>query len=240
VNVSRVSIGLPGATPHDVIEALAPQVEAAGFSALWLNDTPDGDSLAGLAVAARVTSSLRLGTGVIPLDRRPAVGILAALDGLPADRLALGIGTGAAKRGLELVERSVGTLRVGTEASIIVGALGPKMRALGARIGDGLLLNWLTPEAAAAQRASVPTILYARTALSPDARPALEAEAARYGGIPSYAANLERIGATPLETTITDPVQIEDYLAAVDELVLRVVVREPTLTEYERFLATLR
>ena len=240
MNLSRVSIGLPGATPHPVIEALAPQLEAAGFRALWLNDTPGGDSLAGLAVAARVTSSLRLGTGVIPLDRRSAASILSALGDLPTDRLSLGIGTGAARHGLALVERSVAELRAGTDASIVVGALGPKMRALGTRVGDALLLNWLTPEAAAAQRSTVPSILYARTALSPDALPALEEEAARYGSYPSYAANFERIGATPLETTIRSTARIDDYLAAVDELVLRVITREPTLREYESFIAAVQ
>ncbi len=244
MDLARVSIGLPGATPHDIVEALAPQIEAAGFHALWLNDTPDGDSLAGLAVAARATSTLALGTGVIPLDRRPARAILGALDGLPVERLSLGVGTGAAKHGLDLTERSVAELRAGTTAAIVVGALGPKMRALAARVADGVLLNWLTPEAAAEQRASlvepVETILYARTALTPDALPALEEEAARYGSYPAYAANFERIGASPLETTIRSPGRIADYLAAVDELVLRVVVGRPTLAEYERFLTTLR
>lgn len=236
MDLSRVSIGLPGATPHNVIEALAPQIEAAGFRALWLNDTPGGDSLAGLAVAARSTSSLGLGTGVIPLDRRPAADILAHLEGLPVERLSLGIGTGAAKHGLALVESSVAELRAGTAASIIVGALGPKMRALGARVADGLLLSWLTPEVAAQQRPSVCSVLYARTALTPDALPALREEAARYGGYPAYAANFERIGADPMDTTIQNAARIDDYLAAVDELVLRVITREPTLAEYERFL----
>ncbi len=240
MDLSRVSIGLPGATPHDIVEALAPQIEAAGFHALWLNDTPDGDSLAGLAVAAQATSTLALGTGVIPIDRRPARAILGALDGLPIERLSLGVGTGAAKHGLDLTERSVAELRAGTNAAIVVGALGPKMRALAARVADGVLLNWLTPEAAAEQRASVRTILYARTALTPDALPALEEEAARYGSYPAYAANFERIGASPLETTIRSSGRIADYLAAVDELVLRVVVARPTLAEYERFLTTLR
>ncbi|CAN5246999.1 hypothetical protein BH09ACT5_BH09ACT5_07060 [soil metagenome] len=240
MDLSRVSIGLPGATPHDVIRALAPQIEAAGFRALWLNDTPEGDSLAGLAAAAGVTSTLGLGTGVIPLDRRPASAILPALDGLPLDRLSLGIGTGAARRGLDLVERSVAELRAGTDAAIIVGALGPKMRALGARVADGLLLSWLTPEVAAAQRANIRCVLYARTALTPDALPALEAEAARYAGHPSYAANFERIGVTPLETTISDRDRIDDYLPVVDELVLRVITREPGLAEYERFLAAVQ
>ena len=240
MTLDRVSIGLPGATPHDVIAALAPQIEAAGFHALWLNDTPGGDSLAGLAAAAAVTSTLGLGTGVIPLDRRPATSILAALDGLPIERLILGIGTGAAKHGLALTEESVAELRAGTEAAIVVGALGPKMRALADRVADGVLLNWLTPEVAAAQRGSGRTILYARTALSPDALPALRKEAARYASYPAYAANFERIGATALETTIQDVSRIDDYTAVVDELVLRVITREPTLVEYERFLTTLQ
>ena len=102
-----------------------------------------------------------------------------------------------------------------------------------------MLLNWLTPEAAAAQRGSGRTILYARTALAPDALPALREEAARYASYPAYAANFERIGATALETTIQDLSRIDDYAAVVDELVLRVITREPTLAEYERFLATL-
>ena len=240
MDLSRVSIGLAGATPHDVIESLAPQIEAAGFHALWLNDTPGGDSLAGLAVAARVTTSLALGTGVIPLDRRSAADILAALHDLPIERLSLGIGTGAAKHGLALVENSVAELRAGTDASIVVGALGPKLRALAARVGDGVLLNWLTPEAAAAQRSPVLSVLYARTALTADALPALREEAARYGSYPSYAANFERIGATPIDTTIDDVARIDDYLSAVDELVLRVITREPTLAEYERFLAAVQ
>jgi alkanesulfonate monooxygenase SsuD/methylene tetrahydromethanopterin reductase-like flavin-dependent oxidoreductase (luciferase family) len=245
VDLSRVSIGLPGATPRDVLEALAPRIEAAGFRGLWLNDTPGGDSLAGLAAAARATSTLALGTGVIPLDRRAPADILGALSDVPVDRLSLGVGTGAAKHGLALVEHSVPELRAGTAASIVVGALGPRMRALAARVGDGVLLSWLTPAAAAAAMADlrrdaegrpVRGVLYARTALTDDALPALRAEAARYGGYPAYAANLERIGATAFETTISDIARIDVYLDVVDEIVLRVITREPTLAEYERFI----
>lgn len=239
MDLSRVSIGLAGVTPAAVIEGFAPLVEAAGFRGLWINDTADGDSLAGLAVAARVTTTLELGTGVIPVDRRPASEILGALDGLPLDRLTIGIGTGSARHGLALAERSVAELRAGTTARIALGALGPKMRELAARASDAVILNWLTPEAAAEQRSRVHTVLYARTALTADALPALREEAQRYGSYPAYAANFERIGATPLQTTITSAERIPEYLATVDELVLRVITREPTLAEYERFLATL-
>lgn len=239
MDLSRVSIGLPGATPHEVVSALAPRIEQLGLRGLWLNDTPGGDSLAGLRAAAAATSVLRLGTGVIPLDRRSARDILADLGDLPADRLSLGVGTGAAKHGLALVEESVAELRAGTAASIVVGALGPRMRDLASRVADAVLLNWLTPEVAAAQRSTAPTVLYARTALTPDALPALEEEAARYAGYPAYAANFERLGIAAIDTTITSVERIEEYLPAVDELVLRAIVAEPTLAGYERFLATL-
>ena len=239
MDLSRVSIGLPGATRHDTLAALAPRIEAAGFRGLWLNDTPDGDSLAGLAVAARATSTLKLGTGVIPLDRRPAPAILAALGDLPVDRLTLGVGVGAARHPLALTESAVEQLRAGTSARVAVGALGPRMRELAGRVADAVILNWLTPEAAAAQRGLARSVLYARTALARDALPALRAEADRYGSYPAYAANFARIAATPLDTTITSAERIPVYLDVVDELVLRVITREPTLAEYERFLATL-
>ena len=239
MDLSRVSIGLPGATPHEVVSALAPRIEQLGLRGLWLNDTPGGDSLAGLRAAAAATSVLRLGTGVIPLDRRPARDILADLGGLPVDRLSLGVGTGAAKHGLALVEESVAELRAGTAASIVVGALGPRMRDLASRVADAVLLNWLTPEVAAAQRSTVPTVLYARTALTPDALPALEEEAARYAGYPAYAANFERLGIAAIDTTITSVDRIDEYLPAVDELVLRAIVAEPALAAYERFLDAL-
>ncbi len=64
--------GVAGALPHDVIRALAPAAEAAGYHTFWVNDTPHGDGLASLRAAAEVTSEILLGVGVIPLDRQPA------------------------------------------------------------------------------------------------------------------------------------------------------------------------
>lgn len=250
-----MSIGLPGSTDHAVIRALAPHLEQLGFRALWLNDTPEGDSLAGLAVAAGVTDSLVLATGIIPLDRRPASAIAASLAGLnlPEHRLSLGIGTGGPKDGLARVADAVVTLREATSAELVVGALGPKLRSLGAKLADGVLFNWLTPDAAAAAMTdlrrdavsrTVRGVLYARTTVDTESLPALETEAARYGAIPSYAANFERIGASAIDTTIRSvgsfelATQVSAYTEHVDELVLRVITAEPTLAGYLRFVDT--
>ncbi|MBG6054878.1 alkanesulfonate monooxygenase SsuD/methylene tetrahydromethanopterin reductase-like flavin-dependent oxidoreductase (luciferase family) [Salinibacterium sp. CAN_S4] len=251
MDVSRVSIGLAGALDHEIIAALAPAIESLGFRGLWLNDTPDGDALAGLAAAADVTTTLRLGTGVIPLDRRDPSEIVGALAGLPQGRLSLGIGSGAARHPLGLVSRGVQELTERSEASIVVGALGPKMRRMAAEAADGVLFNWLTPDAAAdamrdlrgaAGGRDVRGMLYVRTAMTEDARGALRAEAERYGSYPSYAANFECIGATAIETTIDGSVpgalaaRIADYERAVDEVVLRAITAEQSLDAYLDFI----
>ena len=246
-----VSIGLHGATPHDLIRDLAPRIEAAGFTTLWLNDTPQGDSLAGLAVAASVTSTLGLGAGVIPLDRRPATAIAGALGDLPADRLSIGLGTGSAKKGLAMMTDALAVLRDHTQARLVVGGLGPRMRHLGAQTADGVLLNWLTPETAAEAQAeevrdaagrSVRGILYVRTTTDAAAHAALQAEAASYARYPAYAANFERLGISALDATIDGSNgavladRLAQYSAAVDEVVVRAIVAEPTREKYLQFI----
>jgi alkanesulfonate monooxygenase SsuD/methylene tetrahydromethanopterin reductase-like flavin-dependent oxidoreductase (luciferase family) len=248
-----VSIGLAGSVGPAAIAAIAPEVERAGFHALWINDTPGGDSLACLAAAAEVTDRLVLATGVIPIDRRPPDEIAHAIAGhvLPEGRLAIGIGSGGISTGaLERMRGAIATLRASTTARIVVGALGPRMRRLAVTDGDGVLLNWLTPDAAAAQSRELRGIapdaqvaLYVRTALDPAARDRLEAEAARYGTIPAYADNFARIGAQPLDTVLPRPgddgaaAGLASYRSAVDEVVLRAVTAGDDVEAYLRFVA---
>ena len=240
-----LSIGIPGSTDAAIVRRIAPLVEAAGYATLWVNDTPGGDALTTLAVAADVTTTLRLATGVIPLDRLTAGQIAERARDLPAARLTLGVGSGGARHGLDLIERSVAELR-DAGIPLVVGALGPRTRALAARIADGILFNWLSPAAADEAMAdlrrdaggrAVRGILYARTIAEPAARPALEAEAARYAGYPSYAANFARLGIDPMATTIDlgEPAAT-DVFAAVDELVLRAVTPTGTADELARLL----
>lgn len=237
----RRSIGIAGSVPLDAVRRIAPRVEAAGYHALWVNDTPGGDALTSLAAAAEVTSTLRLASGVIPLDRTGGAEIAARVRDLPAERLRIGVGSGQSRHGLALLETGVAELRAGCDLPIVIGALGPRTRALAARVADGILLSWLSPDAAAEAMAdlrrdavgrAVEGVLYARTIAEEAARPALEAETARYAGYPSYAANFARLGLDPRSTTVdlTVPGAVEAY-AAVDELVLRAIT--PTGSEDE-------
>jgi alkanesulfonate monooxygenase SsuD/methylene tetrahydromethanopterin reductase-like flavin-dependent oxidoreductase (luciferase family) len=241
---AAVSIGITGRTDAATVRTLAALVERLGFHALWVNDIPGGDSLAGLRVAAEATATLGLATGVIPLDRRP-VGTL-DLGGVPADRTVLGIGSGGARHPLGLVRDGIAALRRATDAAIVVGGLGPRMRRLAAEQADGVLLNWLTPDAAAeattelrrdAGDRTARSILYVRTIAEDAARPALEAEARRYETVPSYAANFERAGIRAIDATIDDPAGLAAF-DVVDEIVLRAITPTGSLAELQRFAET--
>ncbi|MFT4234503.1 MAG: LLM class flavin-dependent oxidoreductase [Microbacterium sp.] len=248
-----LSIGIKAALGADAVRELAPAVEAAGFATLWINETPGTNALEVAAAATVVTRALRVATGVIPLDRRDADAIADEVDRLeiPQDRLTVGIGSGATGQGaLALVETSIRTLRGRLNAAIALGALGPKMRQLAATEADAVVLNWLTPEAAAEQSRDLHTInaahrvvLYARTITDGAARPALEKESSAYASFPKYAANFSRLGFTALDTVIdgTDPAAadlIARYRASVDDLVLRAITPTGSLDEHLAFVTS--
>ncbi|NNC13021.1 LLM class flavin-dependent oxidoreductase [Planctomonas sp. JC2975] len=244
-----VSIGVAGLLGADAVGRLAPVIEQCGFRSLWVNDTPGGDSLAALAAAADATTRLGLATGVIPVDRRRGSEIVDAVQRmqLPEHRLVLGVGSGGARKGaLALVGEAVDTLHEETSARILTGALGPKMRELGAREADGVLLSWLTPEVAAEQAESAHAVasdahvaLYVRTAVDPSGVARLREEARRYSGYPAYAANFARLGVEATDTVLEPETfvgRIAEYRRAVDEVVLRVMTSGDTVEEHERFI----
>lgn len=244
-----LSIGIAAAAGADLAARLAPAIESAGLHALWVNDTPGHDALAVLSAAARVTDRLVLATGVLPVDRRAPEEILSRVTelGLPPDRLVLGIGSGAGTAGaLDRVTDAAAQLRAGTRARLVVGALGPKMRRLGASESDGVLLSWLTPALAARQAEAAHTIaptahaaLYVRAATDPAAAARLAAETDRYAGFPAYAANFARLGIRASDTVIGQDAVAERlaaYRAGVDEVVLRAIVAEETADDYLRFV----
>ena len=245
----RLSVGIAAAAGPELAARLAPVVERAGLHALWVNDTPGSDALEVIAAAARVTKRLVLATGVLPMDLRTPEDVVADVSrrGLPRERLVLGIGSGSAARGaLARVERAAAVLGGARPARVVVGALGPKMRRLGAETSGGLLLSWLTPDRAAAQTAEAHAVapsahvaLYVRAAADPAAVSRLAAEAERYAGYAQYAANLARLGIRADETVIR-PAGFGDgirrHREGVDELVLRAIVAEETIGAYERFV----
>lgn len=239
--------GVAAAVSHDVIREVAREAERLGYSSFWCNDTPGADGIAGLAAAAAVTERIKLGVGVIPLDRRPADVIAADLEasGVPHERLLLGVGSGGDRR-VSKVREGIERLHELVQAPVVVGALGPKMTRLAGDVGDGVLFNWQSPETArssgqicrdAAQAAGRPLPLvmaYVRTALLPQADERLDVEAGRYARVPAYAAHFARMGVSARDTAVSglDAATLQPQIAAheesLDETVIRAITADDT------------
>src|SRR5881296_3299276 len=234
----------------EVVAAAAREAEGAGYTSFWVNHPGPFDGLGALATAARETRRIGLGIGVIPLHTRGPQSIVegARAHALPLDRLWLGVGSPNPKS-LDRVRDGVAALRKELRTKLVVAALGPKMCRLAGEIADGVLFNWLTPEcarrsaelvregAAAAKRKTPTTYAYVRMAMGPAGLARLGEEAARYAGIPAYAAHFERMGVKPVDTAIAGqtPADIRAGLAkwkgAVDEVVLRAITGQDTVDE---------
>jgi len=244
--------GVSALVNPDIIASLANAAEAAGYQTFWVNDVPDGNGLERLARAQRVTSRIRLGVGVLPVDRWRAetiAGEIARLD-LDPDRLLVGIGAGGLHKGsLDATATVSSDLILRVRAKVLIGALGPKMCRLAGSGAHGVILNWLTPAAAeelalqtkqgaaAVGRPMPEIVVYVRTSADPAAQSRLEREASSYEGYPSYARHFERMGVRAIETTVSgSSAEIDSrYIAfesSTDEVVARAIAASETLDDY--------
>jgi alkanesulfonate monooxygenase SsuD/methylene tetrahydromethanopterin reductase-like flavin-dependent oxidoreductase (luciferase family) len=234
----------------EIIRATAREAETLGYSSFWVNHPGSMDGLGALAHAAGDTRRIDLGIGVIPLHTRGPESIVEGVKrhALPLDRLLLGVGS-PNPEALKRVREGVKALREQLSTRLIVAALGPKMCRLAGEIADGVLLNWLTPEharasadlvragAAAAKRPAPKIFAYVRLAIGEAGRAKLAEEGDRYGAIPAYAANFERMGVKPVETAIgvpdsaSVPAALARWRGAVDEVVLRAITAKDTVEE---------
>lgn len=233
--------GVFAGIPHEISRSVATHAEELGYSSFWTNSPGSVDGLAVLAEAAKATSRINLGIGVIPLHTRRPASIISGVDAhaLPPDRLLLGIGS-PDPGGLHRVREGIQELRSHLKPSwIVVAALGPKMCRLAGELADGVLFNWLTPDftrhsigwvkegALAAGRPPPRLYAYQRVALGKAAIEHLTGEATNYSRIPAYARHFARMRKTPLEASIASetPEGIQTALAAWDGVVDEIVVR---------------
>ena len=234
--VAGVAFALRDPYPWGHLAGLARIGESLGYRALFLPEVGSRDVLATLTGLAGETRSLLLASGVLPLPARSSrllAKAAATVQERSEGRLLLGIGTGPAVAGsLDRLRATVAMLRAafaGDEATtpdgesfrlalvperapaIWIAALGPKAVRLAGEVGDGVLLNWCTPErvadavgevrdgAAVADRDpfEVTIGVYVRSSIQPDEAGALEAvraAAAEYASYPAYARQFERMG----------------------------------------------
>ena len=244
--------GVAATVPVDVLRQLAVAAEAANYRTFWVNNPGEIDSIALLAAVAGATSTIRLGVGVVPVDTISPDRILASLRATRLDQSRLTLGIGSSKRPdpVGRVRQAGEQLRAQTGATVVVGALGPRMLAMAGEATDGVLLNWLTPAyvgpsaeiaLAAALGADRPRPRidgYVRCALGPDGLTKLQAEGDRYNAIPSYHAHFLRMQARPLDTAVAGLTPeaiargLEAYDDVLDEVVVRAIVADESLDGY--------
>jgi alkanesulfonate monooxygenase SsuD/methylene tetrahydromethanopterin reductase-like flavin-dependent oxidoreductase (luciferase family) len=238
----KLGIGVAAGPDPAPLASLAAGLEALGLDSIWSNDSPAGEGLSMLAEWAQASSILGLGVGVLALDRHTPETIAGQVHelALPIDRVRVGLGAGFSEHPLDTVRDGVAALRAFLPgANVVVAAMGPAMCRLAGEIGDGVLLNWMTPERATLaaelvhdgarqagrEPAAVTVYGYVRVAVGDEAAMRLTREAAFYTQLPHYARHFEAMGGDPSKVgiAVTSGEDLPEALAAYSALDVVVV-----------------
>lgn len=182
------------------------------------------DAFASFAALFAATSSLRgtVGVAAAPMHHRLILPVLAStLNELSSGRFSLGLGVSHPEQtalfGVPFPDKQIDYMRswirdlrfrsargmaYGGGWPVLIAALGPRMVQLGAEEAEGIILNWLTPDQAAASvrqvREAAPAgsfprvMLYLRLMTAE----ALHADAVRYDAMANYHRNFVAQGIT--------------------------------------------
>jgi 5,10-methylenetetrahydromethanopterin reductase len=235
--VEGTAVALRDPLPWDGFAELARDAESRGYRAVFLPEIAGRDAFAALAALAGETSSLLLGTGIVPMTSRvprlTAMGA-ATVHERSGGRAILGLGTGPARTGaldaltaqVQQIRGLLGgapaplgdedpeplSLRLPSAIPVWIAALGPRSMRLAGRIGDGVLLNWCSPERVAQARLdvraaaedagrdpdAVTIAVYVRSCVDQDddaaALRAAKAAAGEYASYPAYARQFDLMG----------------------------------------------
>jgi alkanesulfonate monooxygenase SsuD/methylene tetrahydromethanopterin reductase-like flavin-dependent oxidoreductase (luciferase family) len=236
----RTGVALREPLPwHDLLQVVETAEETA-YEVVLVPEIRGREAFATLAGFAAATARIGLGPGVVPItSRAPTLTAMGAATVHEASegRFVLGLGSGGARSGaVELVREYVLQVRALLRGEVVssggpfpvegfrlgidpgpvpvpvwLGALGPRMVALAGEVGDGVILNWCSPDRVARAReelargaersgrnpAELTMAVYVRACLGHEEGHALEAlapAAAEYAGLPSYARQFEAMG----------------------------------------------
>ena len=237
------AFAIPATGDVERAQQIAARVEELGYSSIWSNDTPGADGILTAAMMADATESIRVGVGVVAVNRRPPGEVVDALRELeiPLDRLVLGVGAGSSDTPLKTVREAVAGLRdlLGPEPRIAVAAMGPRMCRLAGAVADTVLFNWMVPEriewakarvaegARRSGRDGLPEMAaYVRAAIGEGAEDRVAAEAAKYNTYPAYTRHFKAMGVPLGAVGVTDAepgyaARLSDYDSVLDEVVVR-------------------
>ena len=197
---------------YQVTAPLAAAVEEAGFGALWLGSSPDGD-LAQVDELLDATSTLTLGTSIVNMWKdgpHDVARSFARVQDRHAGRFVLGVGAGHREatreygNPYETLAAYVDTLRAGgvPQDALVLAALGPKVLTLAGERAAGAIPYLVPPEHTRLAR----EILGPEPLLAPEQKVVLDTDPARaralgrarvrtpYLGLVNYTSNLRRLG----------------------------------------------
>jgi probable F420-dependent oxidoreductase len=197
---------------YQVTAPLAAAVEEAGFGALWLGSSPDGD-LVQVDELLDVTGTLTLGTSIVNMWKDGPHGVARAFARVQErhpGRFVLGVGAGHREatrdygNPYETLAAYVDLLRADgvPQDALVLAALGPKVLALAGERTAGATPYLVPPEHTRLAR----EILGPEPLLAPEHKVVLDTDPARaralgrarvqtpYLGLVNYTSNLRRLG----------------------------------------------
>lgn len=197
---------------HQVTAPLAAEIEKAGFGALWLGSSPDGDLVQAEELLA-ATSTLIVGTSIVNMWKDEAHLVarsFARVQGRYPGRFVLGVGAGH-REATQEYERPYETLAAYVDTllgdgvprdALVLAALGPRVLRLSAERTAGAIPYLVTPEHTRQAR----DILGPEPLLAPENKAVLDTDLGRaralgrarvrqpYLGMINYTSNLRRLG----------------------------------------------
>jgi probable F420-dependent oxidoreductase len=209
------AVGVVLSPASNGLAAAAREVEALGYSALWLTGGPL-QSLDQVREVVEATSRIRVATGILAVDRFPAADATALYSDLEAShpgRFVVGLGGAHGPRPLRTLAEYVDALGDAVPPTArVFAALGPKMLAFAREHGSaaypGLVIPGYTKQARAALGDDTTLAVSQLAVLDTDpgrARAAARGPVGFLGSLPAYQASFRRMGFTEEEiTTLAD------------------------------------
>ncbi len=208
--------------PADRVRELVPEIEAMGWSCVWVPEAVNRDAVANSALLLSASTTMKIGTGIASIWARDAMTTAASLHTLSEawpGRFVLGLGVSHQPmvdhlRGqdyakpfskmrdyLAAMDAALYMSPRPEEEHVVLAALGPKMLELSATAADGAHPYFVPVEHTAFAREHLgPDALLApeqAVVLSTDAEEArrvARGHMATYLGLPNYTNNLRRFG----------------------------------------------
>ena len=205
VELGRIGVA---SSPGDPDSAAA--LENLGYSTIWLRGG-QLDALGQIADVVQATRDVRVSTGIISVDRFGHAAVTALYEEIEAGhpgRFIVGLGGAHGPKPLQTLTAYLDMLDSVPPTARVMAALGPRMLALARDRAAGALPVLVNPEFTAQAR----SVLGDDTTLAIDQVVVLEADSGRgrriargpvgqLAGLPSYTANLRRMGFSDDEIT---------------------------------------